>query len=207
MAPRNKFTKEEMVEAAVRVVREKGIDGLTAKTMAAELGTSTQPIFTCFETMDAVKREVYAAAVRVYDRYVGTGLQEKIPFFGYGMQHIRFSREEPEMYRLLFLTPASGREYGAVKEMRRAQALVRPDLMRIYRMTEAEADRYFRDLWLVVHGLSTLIVTADCPYSDSEIGQILTGFSISVCKALKEVPGFAAGEFDRDAVFREILKG
>ena len=31
MAPRNKFTREEMIAAAVRVVREKGIDALTAK--------------------------------------------------------------------------------------------------------------------------------------------------------------------------------
>ena len=34
MAPKNKFTKEEMVAAAVRVVQEKGMDGLTAKTLA-----------------------------------------------------------------------------------------------------------------------------------------------------------------------------
>ena len=69
MAPKNKFTKEEMVEAAVRVVRAKGIDGLTAKTLADELGTSTQPIFTAFGSMDTVRQEVYAAAVRVYDAY------------------------------------------------------------------------------------------------------------------------------------------
>ena len=67
MAPKNKFTKEEMVEAALRIVRIKGVDSLTAKTMAYELGTSTQPIFTAFGSMDSVKREVYAAAVRVYD--------------------------------------------------------------------------------------------------------------------------------------------
>lgn len=41
MAPKNKFTKEEMVAAALRVVRGKGIDGLTAKTMADALGAST----------------------------------------------------------------------------------------------------------------------------------------------------------------------
>ena len=63
MAPKNKFTKEEMVEAALQVVRSQGIDCLTAKTMADELGTSTQPIFTAFGSMDAVKQEVYAAAV------------------------------------------------------------------------------------------------------------------------------------------------
>ena len=104
MAPKNKFTREEMVEAALRVVRAKGIDGLTAKTLADELGTSTQPVFTAFGSMDAVRREVYAAAVRVYDGYTNTGLKEKIPFFGVGMQYVRFAREEPELYRLLFLT-------------------------------------------------------------------------------------------------------
>ena len=43
MAPKNKFTKEEMTEAALRVVRAKGIDCLTAKMIADELGTSTLP--------------------------------------------------------------------------------------------------------------------------------------------------------------------
>lgn len=69
MAPKNKFTKTEMVEAALRVVRAKGAGGLTAKNIGDELGTSTQPIFTAFGSMDGIKTAVYAAAVDVYDRY------------------------------------------------------------------------------------------------------------------------------------------
>jgi AcrR family transcriptional regulator len=205
MAPKVKFTKEEMVDAALKVVRTKGFDELTAKTLANELGTSTQPIFTCFGSMDVVKREVYAAAVAVYDGYADRGLKEKIPFFGVGMQYIRFAREEPELYRLLFLTREQEQEYSAMKSMQHLQEIVRPTLVRIYRITDGEADLYFRDLWLVAHSLSTLIVTGDCPYSDEEIGGILTGFSISVCKAIKEIPGFAAGTFDRDAAFRALV--
>ena len=207
LAPKNKFTKEEMTAAALRVVREKGIGRLTAKTLADELSTSTQPVFTAFGSMDGVRREVYAAAVRVYDRYTDAGLQEKIPFLGVGMQYIRFAREEPELYRLLFLTPTQGQAPSAMQSMRHLQALVRPTLVRIYRVTEAEADRYFRDLWLVVHSLSTLIVTGDCPYSDRELGQILTGFGVSICKSIKEIPGFADGSFDRDVVFRALIGG
>ena len=205
MAPKNKFTKEEMVEAAMRVVRAKGIDGLTAKTMADELGTSTQPVFTAFGSMDTVRQEVYAAAVRVYDRYADAGLKEKIPFFGVGMQYIRFAREEPVLSRLLFLTQAKDPEYSAMNSMRHLQALVRPTLVNIYHITIEEANLYFRDLWFVVHSLSTLIVTGDCPYSDQEIGQILTRFSICIFKSMKEIPGFAEGTFDRDAVFRALI--
>ena len=205
MAPKNKFTKDEMIAAALRVVRSKGIDGLTAKTMADELGTSTQPIFTGFGSMDGVRQEVYAAAVRVYDGYADAGLKGAIPFLGVGMQYIRFAREEPELYRLLFLTRAQDQEHSAMKSMQHLQALVRPTLMDVYHITAEEADRYFRDLWLVVHGLSTLIVTDDCPYSDQEIGQILTGFSISICKSLKEIPGFAANAYDREHAFCALI--
>ena len=54
------------------------------------------------------------------------------------------------------------------------------------------------------HSLATLIVTGGCPYSDREIAQILQGFSVSICKAIKEIPGFTAGTFERDAVFRSL---
>ena len=203
MAPKNKFTKEEMAEAALQVVRAKGVDGLTAKTIADELGTSTRPIFTGFGSMEDVKQAVYAAAMRVYDSYTSAGLKEKIPFLGVGKSYIRFAREEPELYRLLFLTRTP--EYSAMKSMQHLQALVRPAVMNIYHITAEEADLYFRDLWLVTHSLSTLIVTGGCNYSDQEISQILTGFSISICRSIKEIPGFAAGVFDRDAAFRALV--
>ena len=204
MAPKNKFTKEEMTEAALRVVRANGIDCLTAKAIADELGTSTRPIFTAFGSMDEVRQAVYAAAVRVYDGYTSAGLKENISFLGVGKSYIRFAKEEPELYRFLFLTRTQENEYGAIKSMQHLQAHFRPTMMDIYHITAGEADVYFRDLWLAAHSLSTLIVTGDCPYSDREIGQILTGFSISIFKSIKEIPGFATGAFDRDAAFRAL---
>ena len=128
-----------------------------------------------------------------------------MPFLGVGRQYIRFAREEPELYRLLFLTRS--KEYSAMASMRHLQEHVRPTLMRIYRITAEEADFYFRDMWLVVHSLATLIVTNDCPYSDEELARLLTGFSVSIYKAIREIPGFAAGAFDRDAVFRALAGG
>ena len=206
MAPKNKFTKEEMTEAALRVVRQQGLDGLTAKTMADALGTSTQPVFTAFGSMDGVRQAVYAAAIRVYDQYTHAGLREEVPFLGVGRQYIRFAREEPELYRFLFLTRTQDPKCSATKSMLHLQELVQPTLMSIYNISAEEADVYFRDLWFVVHSLSTLIVVGDCPYSDQQIGQILTSISISICRSIKEIPGFAAGTFDRDAAFRALLR-
>lgn len=206
MAPRNKFTRDELVAAAERVVRQKGAEALTAKAIADELHISTRPIFTCFGSMDEVRREVRAAAEALYDRYTAEGFRQRVPFFGFGMQYIRFAKEEPDLYRLLFLSKAVDGENGAIEAMRHSQAIVRPSLEKIYRIRPEEADRYFRDLWLVVHSLATLIVTGGCPYSEQEIGQILTGFSVSLCKAIKEIPGFTAGSFDRDDVFSALIR-
>ena len=205
MPPKNKFTKEEITAAATAAVREGGLDALTARSVAKRLGASTQPIFAAFPTMDALNAKVTAAVRNLYSEYIGRGLAEEVPFFGVGMQYIRFAREEPEFYRLLFLRRYDG-ENPCIAEMERTQELVRGPLMRIYRIDADTADRYFRDMWLVAHSLATLTAMGCCPYGEREIGQILTGFSVSLCKAIKEITGFAAGTFDRGEIFTSLIK-
>ena len=90
--------------------------------------------------------------------------------------------------------------------LRFSQDSARESLMRIYNMDAATADRYFRDLWHVPFSLATLSVTDDCPYSDAEMRAVLTEVSLSVCKAYKKNPGLPEGNFDRDAIFRELVK-
>ena len=206
MAPRNKYTREEMIEAAVRVVRKKGIDALTAKALASELGVSTQPVFTCFHTIEEAKREVRTAAERVYDRYVEDGLRMKVPFLGVGMQYIHFANEEPQLYRLLFLATSEDGSSSVMDALHHSQNLVRESLQETYHIDAQTADRYYRDMWLVVHSLATLVVTGGCPYSEEEMGHILTGFSVSLCKSIKEIPGFVENKYDRDKIFRELVE-
>ena len=206
MPPKVKFSKQEIVDAAVRVARDKGIDGVTAREIAAELGVSTRPIFTYFDTMDEVKAEVFQTAKELYRAYVERGLAGPIPFLGVGQQYIRFAHDEPELYKLLFLTRPGNASGGAMDALRFSQDLARESLMRIYNMDAHTADCYFRDLWLVVFSFATLIVTDDCPYTDAEMSAILTEVSLSICKAYKEVPGLPDGKFNRDALFTELVK-
>ena len=206
MAPRNKFSRDEMIEKAVQVVRKQGIGALTAKSLANELGVSTQPVFTCFHTIEEVRREVVNAAKILYDDYVKEGLCNDIPFLGFGMHYIRFAKEEPELYRLLFLSTDQNEGNRAFEEMNASLELVRESMQQTYHIDAKTAERYFRDMWLVAHSLATLIVTGSCPYTDQEIGRILTGFSIGHCMAIKEIPGFVEDNYDKDAIFRELIK-
>ncbi len=201
MPPRIKFQREEIIDAALRIVQKQGIDAVTARQVAKELNVSVGPIFTWFDTMDALKAAVCERARARYRAYIERGLAGPIPFLGVGQQYIRFAREEPELYKLLFLT----RSGGAMKAMKLSQDLSRESLMRVYNMDAATADKYFRDLWLVVFSFATLIVTDDCPYTDGEMSAVLTEVSLSVCKAYKEIPGLPEGDFDRDAIFEQLV--
>lgn len=204
MPPSVKFTKEEIVEAALRVTQAGGIGSLTARSLAAELGASTRPMFTYFETMEELKLEVYEAAMTVYRSYVENGLAGPVPFLGVGQSYVRFAKEEPELYKLLFLERPAGTVGGAIEALHFTQDLVRESIMRIYNMDAFEADCYFRDLWLVAHSFATMIVTDDKAPGEDQISAVFTEISLAVCKAYKEIPGLARGDFDRDSLFREL---
>ena len=207
MPPKVKFTKEEIVNAALDVARVKGVGAVTTRDIGAALGVSTRPIFTYFNSMDEVRAEMRRSAEALYRKYIAEGLTAEVPFLGVGMKYIAFAREEPALYRLLFLSPDENGQSGAMAALKTAQTLTRESIQRVYRMDEATADHYFRDMWLVVHSIATLSVTGGCPYSDDEIGKILTGFSVSLCMAIKEIDGFESGNFDRDEVFRKLING
>ena len=206
MPPKAKFRKDEISKAALDVVREKGIAALSAREVASKLGVSTRPIFTYFDTMDELKAEVCAAAKELYREYIERGLAGPIPFLGVWQQYIRFAKEEPELYKLLYLTKPDSAAGGATEAFCMSKELARPSVMRVYNMDADTADRFFRDIWLAAFSFATLIVTDDCPFTDDEIFAIGTELSLSVCKAYKEIPGLADGSFDKDAIFRELVE-
>ena len=206
MPPSVKYQKKDVIAAALNVARRSGIDAVTAREVARELRASVGPIFSYYETMEGLRREVYGQAKEVYRRYVEKGLKAPVPFLGVWQQFLHFSREEPQLYRLLFLTQPGNISEGAAEALKFSQDLVRDSVMEFYEMDAEAADRYIRDLWLIAFSFSTMTVTGSCPYTDEEIFAVGAEVSFAVCKAYKEVPGMAHGEFDREAIFRELLK-
>lgn len=206
MPPKVKFQKEEIVQAALNVARRKGAEAITAREVAAELNVSPRPIFTYYDSMDELRRDVFEHARAEYKAYIERGLAGPIPFLGLWEQYLAFAREEPALYRLLFLTRPDGAVGGAMEALRFSQELARESLMRVYNLDAHAADCYFRDIWLVAFSFATLVVTDDCHYTDKEMLAIGAEVSLAICKAYKEIPGLPEGNYDRDAIFRELVK-
>ena len=98
MPPKAKFTREDIVEAALCIVREKGIDALTARSLAEELGSSAQPIFTVFKNMEEVQVELKRTVKQVFNRYVRKAMEYTPAIKQVGVLMIRFASEEPKLF-------------------------------------------------------------------------------------------------------------
>lgn len=104
MPPKPKYTKEEIVNAAYELTREKGIDAVVAREVGKRLNTSSSPIFTVWNSMEELREEVWKLAKQKYQEYM-EGIFEYTPAFKeFGMRWVGFAAEEPNLYRLLFLS-------------------------------------------------------------------------------------------------------
>ena len=177
MPPKAKFTRQEIVDAAVDIARRAPLETITAQELASVLGTSTRPVFTYFHTLEEVRAAVVEEAGRIYGRYVERGLSMNPPFKGYGMETIRFAREEPNLFRLLFLRRRGPAEFPPTEKH---NADIRRAIKDTFSLTDAEADELHRHLGIYVHGLCTLIITGVDNVPDAEAARLLG----EVCRAL-----------------------
>ena len=113
MPPKSKFTREEILEKALQIVRTEGMDKLTSRELGMQLGSSARPVFTVFQNMEEVKREVIHLAKEIYLRYVESGLKEKKAFGGVGLAYITFAMEEPKLFQILFMSAPGGEDASA----------------------------------------------------------------------------------------------
>ena len=102
MPPKPKFTREEIVTAALSLLREQGESALTAREIGKCLGTSSSPIFTTFKDMEGLRAAVQLEAKAVFDRYMEVAKAFFPSYKKRGMQWVKFAREEPMLFRLLF---------------------------------------------------------------------------------------------------------
>ncbi len=173
MPPKVKITKEDIVTKAVDIVRENGASALNARTIAAGLACSTQPIFSNFHSMEELKLSVVAAAEDIYRAYIEREIsQEKYPpYKASGMAYIRFAREEKELFRLLFMRDRSGETYeqntmaadGAVEILQENTGL-----------SKKEASIFHLEMWAYVHGIAAMTATGFLELEEELISRMLT---------------------------------
>ncbi len=173
MPPKVKFTKEEVIGAALDITRSQGLSALTARSLAARLGSSAKPIFGLFKNMEEVNSCVLSAANDLYTSYLieDMGKKEYPPYKASGMAYIRFAKEERELFKLLFMRDRTGETIAEDREA------IRPILDVIQKnlgLSRDDAYLLHLQLWIYVHGVATMAATGYLQWDTEFISQSLT---------------------------------
>lgn len=176
MPPKPKFTKDEIVAAALELVSANGIEALTARELSAYLGSSARPIFTVFKNMEEVAQAVREAAMKKYDAFVEQALDYTPAFKKYGMQMVMFSRQDPKLFQLLFMTENNfAHSFGDVFSNLGKTAKQCIDIIeRDYHLEPAEAMLLFEHAWIHTFGICSMCATGTCRFTDDEISEMLS---------------------------------
>ena len=188
MPPKAKILREEIVSAALAIVRTEGFDALTARSLGAKLESSARPIFTVFRNMEDVQHAVMDAAKMLYKEYIKKGLSQEQAFKGVGIQYILFSIQEPKLFQLLFMS-----EHHEVPDLSHVLPLIDDNYDRIlfsvqeyYGFDETNAKRLYHHLWIYTHGIATLCATQMCRFTGLEISAMITEVCKGLLKLMKE---------------------
>lgn len=187
MPPKPKFTKKDVAVIALTIIKEGGLDALTARELGKRLGTSASPIFTIFQSMDDVKQAARELALEEFKDYI-SDYQEYTPAFKrIGMMMVSYGIHEPELFKLLFMQEhkethdfrSTLNDLGGIAEV--CTALICRD----YGMTQQEADLMMEQLWTQAFGLGALCAMHVCDFTEEEIGKRLGVMFQSLAMAIK----------------------
>lgn len=172
MPPKFKFTKEEIISAALDLTRENGIAAITARGLASRLGSSAKPIFGLFQNMEEVQKEVLLAADTLYESYIQTDMAggKYPPYKASGMAYIRFAKEEQELFKLLFMRDRSMEEKGSEKSIDEFTSLIEKNIG----ISKEEAVLFHLEMWFYVHGIATMIATGYLDWDTEFVSDILS---------------------------------
>lgn len=106
MPPKTKYTAENVLDAALEVARSEGLPGVSARNVARELGSSTAPVTTAFENMQALNDAIVAAIIEKLLAAIDSNEATKTdPVRGAAFAIARFTADNPRFYEALFLHP------------------------------------------------------------------------------------------------------
>lgn len=172
MPPKCRFTREEIIQAALDLTAEKGVGALTARGLAQRLGSSAKPIFGLFANMEEVQQEVVKAANLRYQEYLRQDMSagRYPPYKASGMAYIRFAREQKELFKLLFMRDRTHEEKAAGDELEALLGLIQKNMG----LSRDDAYRFHLEMWIYVHGIATMIATAYLEWDLDFISAALT---------------------------------
>ena len=173
MAPKEKYSRETILDAALELVRAEGFEQLSARNIAKRLGSSTQPIYSFFESIEKLEAELMEHVKRYSQDAILDYEDSESSFLAIGLGYFQFARSEPELFRGLFVKGGWRWNFTAgdpftdpiLEKMKRDNFLAK--------LPEGKLLELFRDMFIYTHGLATQAYLSDTPVTLQEARELL----------------------------------
>lgn len=173
MPRRLRYDRDTIINAAFNLVRRRGMEALNARAVADELHCSTQPIFRAFAGMDELRDAVILRAYACYTQAIQSSadLDEK-PYKATGIAYIGFARNEPHLFRLLFMCERQMDMDASNYDESLSYVIAAIQNGTGYSAEQARAFHHM--IWLFTHGLAVMVATRFIHFDDAEISRLLS---------------------------------
>ncbi len=167
------FTKEQVLDAAIELTREKGFAAVSARSLGKRLGTTSRPIFSHFENMADVQKGIIAAANKLYHSFrkeeIASG--RYVPYKANGMAYIRFAKEERELFKLLFMRDRSREQ---IKENPEEMDALIELIAKQVGIDKEAAKLFYLEMWAYTHGIASMTATGYLDWNEELSSRALT---------------------------------
>lgn len=106
--PKQRITKEMVVDAAFEIARKDGMEKATVKAISERIGCSVQPIYSYCQNMEGLRQAVSQKAREFILEYVGKTIDPWDLFRSTGRAYVRIAREEPNIFRMFLFQERRG---------------------------------------------------------------------------------------------------
>ena len=171
MPRKPKYTKEELIDTAVAIIREEGEESLSARNLVKRLGTAPATIFTHFNSMDALEEALTEKVRAIYNVYVNRGLEKNPPFKGFAIEHGKFSLEEPNLYTFLFLQPKASGTLDDIMDREGHREVLVEEAMKVFGCDKETAEEVFANLVIYMFGLASMCSKGLCSFTEEELAK------------------------------------
>lgn len=155
--PKQRITKEMVVNAAFEIARSHGMEQVMVKTIAAKIGCSVQPIYSYCKNMEGLRQDVIERVETFVKDYVSSHIDQNDLFRSTGKAYIRFAEEEPNLFRIFILHQRTGISsladlYNAETNPRTAQFIANE-----LHISEPEAKTLHLNMLIFTIGIGTIL--------------------------------------------------
>ena len=175
MARKTTISREVILEAALKMLIRDGYASVNVKTLAVEIGCSTQPIVWHFENMGGLRQALSEYAMDYAAKKASSNYENKLESFEILVRsYLKMALKEPNLFKFLYLgenpvaKPYNLKDIGKKKNKEMIAMIAEQT-----GLNEEQVIRFVRNTIIYSHGVATMLATGVLKGTEKEMMEMI----------------------------------